>query len=222
MKAGVAARRWAEVRSRAGNRAEAAAEAEAADLVARLAAGDEAALREVYVEHQSSVRAFANRLIGDVDAAEDLVHEVFVALPRAARRFRGETSLRRYLIGMAVNHARHHVRGAVRRRRAQQRLVHEPAPSPVAPDRLVESRELGRALLAALDELPLEQRVAFVLCELDGASSIEAARIVGTSDGNVRLRLFHARRALRRSLAGWHGGASRLGTRSEPGKEDDE
>ncbi len=181
-----------------------AREAEA-QLVARLAAGDEAALRAAYVEHERSVRAFANRLTGDREAAEDLVHEVFVELPRAAKRFRGETTLRRFLTAMAVNHARHHVRGAVRRRRAQQRLAHEPFPSPVAPDRLFESRALGQALLAALDELPIDQRVAFVLCELDGHSSLDAARIVGTSDGNVRLRLFHARRALRRSLAGWHG-----------------
>ena len=173
------------------------------DLISRLCAGDDHALREAYRQHHEGVRVFANRLVNDVAAAEDLVHEVFVALPRAVRRFRGEVPLRQFLIAMAVNHARHHVRAAARRRRAQQRLARQPAPAVVTPDRIVEARQLSRALVAALDCLPLDQRVAFVLCEVEERSSGEAARIVGTSDGNVRARLHHARRALRRLLAPW-------------------
>jgi len=173
------------------------------DLVARLAAGDDGALREAYRQHRDGVRAFAHRLLDDGAAAEDLVHEVFVALPRAARRVRGDTSLRQFLISMAVNHARHHVRAAARRRRAQQRLGQQPVAPTVTPDRVAEGQQLGRALAAALDQLPLDLRVAFVLCELEERSSAEAARIVGTSDGNVRLRLFHARRRLGSLLDAW-------------------
>jgi RNA polymerase sigma-70 factor (ECF subfamily) len=179
-------------------------DAGAVDLVACLAAGDDAALREVYRRHHEAVRVFANRLVNDLAAAADLVHEVFVALPRAARRFRHEVPLRQFLIGMAINHARHHVRAAARRRRAQQRLAHQPAPQVTTPDRIAEHKQLGRALVAALDELPLDQRVAFVLCEVEERSSADAARIAGTTDGNMRARLLHARRALRRALAVWN------------------
>ena len=175
-----------------------------ADFIARLAAGDESALREAYRQHHASVRAFANRFLNEREAAEDLVHEVFVALPRALRRFRGEASLRQFLISMAVNHARHHLRAARRRRRAQERLAREPETAAVTPDRIAERRQLGRSLAAALDELPLPQRAAFVLCELEERPAAEAARIVGTSEGNVRLRLYNARRTLRRLLAAWH------------------
>jgi RNA polymerase sigma-70 factor (ECF subfamily) len=174
------------------------------DLVARLAAGDDAALREAYRSHRDAVRAFAHRLLDDAAAAEDLVHEVFVALPRATRRFRGDTSLRQFLISMAVNHARHHVRAVVRRRRAQQRLGQQPEPVSVTPEHAAQRQQLGRALAAALDQLPLDLRVAFVLCELEERSAGEAARIVGTSDGNMRLRLFNARRSLRGLLGAWH------------------
>jgi RNA polymerase sigma-70 factor, ECF subfamily len=182
------------------------AEADAAsvELIARLSTGDDAALREAYRQHHDAVRVFANRLVNDLAAAEDLVHEVFVALPRAARRFRHEVPLRQFLIGMAINHARHHVRAAVRRRRAQQRLAHQPAPQVTTPDRIAEHKQLGRALVAALDQLPLDQRVAFVLCQIEERSSVEAARIAGTTDGNMRIRLLRARQALRRALAGWN------------------
>jgi RNA polymerase sigma-70 factor, ECF subfamily len=173
------------------------------ELIARLSAGDDDALREAYRQHHEGVRVFANRLVNDVGAAEDLVHEVFVALPRAVRRFRKEVPLRQFLIAMAVNHARHHLRAAVRRRRAQHRLAHQPRPTVVTPERIAETRQLSRALVAALDGLPLDQRIAFVLCEVEERSSSEAARIAGTSDGNMRARLHHARRALRQRLAPW-------------------
>jgi RNA polymerase sigma-70 factor (ECF subfamily) len=173
-------------------------------LLAQLGAGADAAIRQVYLRHHETVRAFAQRLIGDREAAEDLVHEVFVALPRAARRFRGEASLRHFLFSIAVNHARQHLRTAVRRRRAQQRLMLEPRPASVTPGDAAESRQLARALIAALDRLPIDQRVAFVLCEVEDRSSAEAARIAGTSDANIRARLFKARRTLRGLLAVWH------------------
>ncbi len=172
--------------------------------MARLAAGEEAAIREVYLRHHDGVRAFAQRLIGEREAAEDLVHEVFVALPRAARRFRGEASLRHFLFSIAVNHVKLHLRTAVRRRRVQQRLMLEPRSASVSPGDAVEGRHLARALVAALDELPIDQRVAFVLCEIENRSSAEAARIAGTTDANIRARLFKARRTLRRLLAAWH------------------
>src|SRR4051812_35528156 len=97
------------------------------DLITRLRAGDRQAVEQAYVAHQAAIRGFARRLVGDVPTAEDLVHETFVALPRAIRRFRGQGSLRAFLIGIAVNHARRHVRAAMRRRRATERLtaIHE-------------------------------------------------------------------------------------------------
>jgi len=64
------------------------------DLVARLVRADPAAVGEVYDQHHRAVRAFASRLVGDAAAAEDLVHEVFVTLPRAMRGYRFESSLR--------------------------------------------------------------------------------------------------------------------------------
>ena len=94
-----------------------------ADLAARLRAGDRAAVELVYVAHHAAIRGFARRLVGDAASAEDIVHETFVALPRAIRRFRGEGSLRAFLIGVAANHSRRHVRSATRRRRATERLA---------------------------------------------------------------------------------------------------
>jgi RNA polymerase sigma-70 factor (ECF subfamily) len=170
------------------------------DIVARLAFGDRQAIGEVYDLHHGAVRAFAKRLVGEDAAAEDLVHQVFVTLPQAIKSYRGEASLRTFLISVAVNHARHHVRAAVRRRSAMDRYQSEPPPAIADPEHEAGRRELSRVLVRCLDALPLDQRVAFVLCEVEERTSTEVAGIVGAPEGTVRTRLFHAKKKLRELL----------------------
>ena len=169
-------------------------------LISRLSVAEGQAIAEAYDAHHAAVRAFARRLVGDASAAEDLVHEVFVALPRAMKRFEGQSSLRTFIVGIAVHHARHHVRAATRRRAALSRLEKEPQGTVQDPEKAARQKELSRVLTRALDRLPLDQRVAFVLCEVEERSSREAAQIAGVPEGTLRTRLFHAKRKLREEL----------------------
>ncbi len=132
------------------------------------------------------------------------MHEAFVALPRAIRRFRGEGSLRSFLIGVAINHSRRHVRSAMRRRRATERLAarDELLPKTVDATEQLITKQMTTRLWAALDDLPLDQRIVFVLCEAEQRTSVEVAAIVGAPEGTVRTRLFHAKRKLREALGG--------------------
>jgi RNA polymerase sigma-70 factor (ECF subfamily) len=177
-------------------------EAQTTSLVERIARGEESALHEVYFQQHARLRQFSLRLVGDAAAADDLVHEVFVKLPRAIKRLAPGASLRSFLIGMAANRAKHHVRAAARRRKLAARLGREPAPDGIAPDE-VERRQLAHALVRALDELPIDQRVAFVLCEVEERSSADAAAVMGVNDSTLRGRLFHAKRKLRLLLVAW-------------------
>jgi RNA polymerase sigma-70 factor (ECF subfamily) len=176
-------------------------ESDESRLLERLQSGEVAAVGEVYDLHQASVQALARRLTGDAAAAQDLVHEVFVALPKAIRSFRRDSSLRTFLLSMAVNHSRHHLRAAARRRAAMDRFLRETDRGHGQGEEAgALQRELGRELSRALDTLPLDQRVAFVLCEVEERTSREAAEIVGTPEATVRTRLFHAKRKLREEL----------------------
>jgi RNA polymerase sigma-70 factor (ECF subfamily) len=172
------------------------------ELSVRIAQGDVDAVAEAYTLHHGAVRAFARRLVGDEAVAEDLVHEVFVTLPSAIRRFRNDSTLRTFLISIAVNHARHHVRAASRRRSALERYSEHPrADAPSTPEQDVERKRLALMLSKALDALPVDQRVAFVLCEVEERSSREVSEIVDAPEATVRTRLFHARKKLRELLA---------------------
>jgi RNA polymerase sigma-70 factor (ECF subfamily) len=169
-------------------------------LVARLRAGQLSALGEAYDAHHAHVRAFARRLVGDDGAAEDLLQETFLTLPRAIGRFRSDSSLRTFLVGIAVRHASHYVRASARRRAAMARVAREPRNAVSPPDHDAVRAQLASALVRALDGLPMEQRVAVVLCEVEGHTSAEAANIVGVPEGTVRTRLFHAKKKLRQAL----------------------
>lgn len=169
-------------------------------LVTRVVEGESDALAELYDQHAAALLAFARRLLGDHDAAEDLVHEVFMSAPRTLGNFQAQSSLRTFLISVAVNHARHHVRAAARRRAASDRMALEPESSVHTPEDHATRTRLARALDSALDTLPIEQRVAFVLCEVEERTSREAAEIVGVPEATIRTRLFHGKRKLRDEL----------------------
>ena len=172
------------------------------ELVAALGDGDLAALATAFDRWHQRVRVLARRLLSDPAAAEDVVQDVFTALPRAARRFRGEADLETFLLGIAVKRVRHHRRAALRRRKALERLRAVERRGPVDPEQDAYRRQLGARLAAALDELPLPQRVAFVLCEVEELTSVQAAVIADAPEATIRTRLFHARRRLRDLLAG--------------------
>jgi RNA polymerase sigma-70 factor (ECF subfamily) len=175
----------------------------ASALVGRVADGDAQALASLYRQHHEAVRAFARRYIGNASIAEDLVHDVFLAAPAAFRGYRGDSEVRTFLLSIAVNKARHHLRAASRYRRAVERLGGEPAPAPAAtPDEISERRELCDELQRALDQLPDEQRVVVVLCAVEERTAKEASEIVGAPENTVRTRLFHAKRKLRELMGG--------------------
>ena len=169
----------------------------AARSLADARGGSTRALAAIYDAHHSRVRQLARRLLGDDAAAEDLVQEIFELLPRALRRFRGGSTLETFLFAMVVNRTRQHLRGAVRRRRALERLTREPSAPSGSVDDDLDTRRRAAEIVAALDQLPLAQRVAFVLCEVQEMTSGEAAALAGVPEATMRTRVFHARRRLR-------------------------
>jgi RNA polymerase sigma-70 factor (ECF subfamily) len=174
-----------------------------AGVVDRLTSGDIDALSLLYRRHHEAVRAFARRLVGDATIAEDLVHDVFMATPSAFRRYRHEAEIRTFLLSIAVNKAKHHVRAAVRARKMLERFGDQPAPAATSrPDEDWDRRQLCAELQRALDELPMEQRVVVVLCAVEERTAGEVAEIVGAPENTVRTRLFHAKRKLRELMGG--------------------
>jgi RNA polymerase sigma-70 factor (ECF subfamily) len=169
-------------------------------LLDRARQGELDALAEIYDQHHGPLCAFARRLIGNDAAAEDLVHDVFVALPKILGRTDPGGSLRSFLMAVTANRAKHHFRARWRFERMTGRLAREHVAEVENPEQQANRHALARRLARALDVLPFEQRVTFVLCEIEGHGSRDAATILGIPEGTVRTRLFSARRRLRQHL----------------------
>lgn len=186
-------------RSQVGPRSEGAQELER-EWVEQLRRAEPAAIERLYRAEHAALRAYAQRLIGDIAAAEDLVHDVFVYLPQLLARFREQSSMRTFLFGVATRLGRRYVATAARRRALLAR--HAQFEARVAtPECELTQAQSAHSLHALLDELPHGQRAAFVLCELEERSARDVGEILGIPEATVRTRCFHARKRLQQRLA---------------------
>jgi RNA polymerase sigma-70 factor, ECF subfamily len=171
-------------------------------LVGACGAGNHAALGELFDRHSEALYRFLSRVSGASSAdLDELVSETFLNVFRAAPQFRGQSAVRTWITGIAVNVARHHVRRESRRRAFlgewRERLAGAGGGDAV---RFVESRDLLRRLGRLVASLPYDLRVVYVMCDVEELAGAEAARALGVPEGTVWRRLHDARRTLRAAL----------------------
>jgi RNA polymerase sigma-70 factor (ECF subfamily) len=170
-------------------------------LLAACAVGDSAALGALFDRHHEAVYRLISRLLrGEPDAIDDLVQTTFLEAWRSAGRYDGRGQVRSFLFGIAANTVRHHIRSAKRRRDAF--ADYEPPAARDAPDDVASRAQQVSRLAAALDRLPHDLRAAYVLCDLEDVSGVEAARMLDVRAGTLWRRLHEARRALREAIEG--------------------
>ncbi len=169
-------------------------------LLEQAANGNTAAFQILYERYRDPIFRFAYRLLGSVEAAEDIAHDCFLSLIKEPERFDStRASLRTYLYAAARNLAakRYHSLG---RETALDELADEPQTTEREPIRRVLDNELAGEVERAIAELPPLQREALVLFEYEDLSLAEVAAVVGADSGTVKGRLFRAREKLRTRL----------------------
>ena len=160
------------------------------ELWKRITSGNVDAFEELYRANAPRLRVFLRHLLGDEQAAEDLMQEVFIQIWRRRQGFDPERgSLRSYLFGTARNLA-------VSWRRKQKTADQLDCDSPVR-DRV----ETDSIVADALNRLGPDEKTILWLREVEGQSYSELSLILNIPIGTVRSRLHHAREALR---AVWH------------------
>ncbi len=180
-------------------------------LLARIQAGDKAACAECIEQHSAAMYRLALRLMRNEADAEDVVQETFASAFKSIDSFEGHARLSTWLYRIAHNVA------LMRLRRAQPVLV--PVDEPIhdadgnetprelfdwccLPEQDFDTAEARGELERAIAALPDTLRAVFVLRELEGLSTEEAAEALGLSPDNVKTRLHRARLRLRERLSG--------------------
>ena len=166
-------------------------------LIARMAACEAAALRELYSRHGPDIHAYLWSKLGNRPLAEEVLQDVMLAAWQGASGFRGESRVRTWLFTIAHNRALNAMR---RKRPAQSRREPDTIAAPPAPE--MEQAVDTADLRAALSRLPANQRATLQLVFAHGLSMSEVATVMGVPPGTVKSRLHRAKRALRRSLEG--------------------
>ncbi|MGH8867013.1 MAG: sigma-70 family RNA polymerase sigma factor [Actinomycetes bacterium] len=143
----------------------------------------------------------------DVDRADDLTQETYLRAFRSLPRFRAESSVRTWLLGVARNTAADHVRTRARRPRTELLHAWDETPAPLVTDALA-GVALRVAVQSALAQMVPERREAFVLTQMLGLPYAEAAEVVGCPIGTIRSRVARARDDLMMAIGDGEAGPS--------------
>lgn len=156
----------------------------------------------LYREQVDGVWALLTRLLGPTADREDVLQQVFLQVHQALPRFRGDASVATFVRRIAVHVAIDHLRGRGRRLVPTDPTTMDDLIAPAAtPAARAAARQGLAALFAALAEVDVDKRVAFVLTAIEGMSMRDAAALVGASPDAVKQRALAARRQLTARLS---------------------
>lgn len=185
-----------------------------AELVRAHVAGDAEAFGELVRRHRDRLWAVALRTTGDREEAADAVQDALLSAHRAAANFRGDSAVTTWLHRIVVNACL----DRIRKRQAHPTVPlpdgdrsgddRPSGPEPIAPTPDQDTVLLVRDALAAL---PVEQRAAIVLVDVEGYGVAEAATMLGIAEGTVKSRCARGRARMALALRDLRGGGSDSG-----------
>jgi RNA polymerase sigma-70 factor (ECF subfamily) len=181
------------------------------ELVSRMRAGDEVAFAELAGKYQGAMLSTARGYVPSGAVAEEVVQDAWVGVLRGIARFECRSSFRTWLFRILVNRA---ISAGTRERRSipmddmgpvvdasrfdvggNWRVPLEPWADQV--DDKVIAAKIAARILAAIGELPLQQREVVTLRDVQGLSSEEVCAVLDISNGNQRVLLHRGRSKLR-------------------------
>jgi RNA polymerase sigma-70 factor (ECF subfamily) len=206
------------------------AEATDADLLQSHVDGDPEAFGILFRRHRDRLWAVALRTMGNPEDAADGLQDGMIAAFRRAGSFRGDAAVTTWLHRVVVNACLDRLRAAKVRRadplpddleeHGDRRAVTTPDRSTTDPADLAVADERRRLVLAALADLPAEQRAALVLVDMEGYPVADVAEMLGCAVGTVKSRCSRGRARLAERLGILAPGGDR--GHADPGNPDPE
>ena len=169
------------------------------ELVDRVAKGDRAAVRLLFMRHHARAYRFAARQTGSESMADDIANEVFLELWRQAPAFEGRSEVSTWLLGIA----RFKALSALRKRKEVWIDDDEAAAVPDTadtPEVAVMKDDKATALRRMVNALPEEHRTVIDLAYYHAKSVTEIGEILSIPVATVKTRMFYARRKLGEAL----------------------
>lgn len=182
---------------------------EDADRVIRAKEGDREAFEELYSRYKRPILNYLYRFIGNRHHAEELAQETFVKAYMSLHRYQPRAKFSSWLYRIAGNLARNFLRHASYDKRAEpvRRDAYSGGSGEISPFDSISSSAKGPAehaqskeaellIQQAIDKLPPHLKEAVVLCDIEGFSYEEAAKVMGCRSMTVGSRLWRGRKRL--------------------------
>lgn len=174
-------------------------------LIERARAGEPGALEQLLERHQTQVYRFGMKMCRDPEDARDVLQDTLLSVARNVRSFEGGSSLSTWLYSIA--------RSFCVKKRRKSKFAPREAASPLegeaeriaavtpAADEALASKQVERALDAAIGSLEPMYREVLLLRDVEGLTAPEVARVTGASVQAVKSRLHRARLTVRAQVA---------------------
>lgn len=177
------------------------------DLMPSVVKGDYSAFEKLVERHKKRAFFAALGMVGDAETAHDLSQDAWVAAFRAIGSFRLGSPFYpwfyRILMNLCKNSLRRRsIEGKIFAGSADDDDAPEYAGNVLAPECLVEERELKEAVWKAIEALPPEQKEAIILAHFENLSYVKIAELLGVPIGTVMSRLYYARKKLASLMEG--------------------
>lgn len=179
-------------------------------LIEELKKGSESAFKSIIDSYQDLIYNTCLGIVKNEEDAEDLAQEVFVQVYQSIQGFKGESKLSTWLYRIAITKSLDHERKKKRKKRfgfvksifGEDAQVEINPPDFNHPGILYDKKEKAVILFKAIDKLPENQRVAFVLSKVEGLSYQEISEVMQTSVSAIESLLHRAKNNLRKILEG--------------------
>ena len=168
-------------------------------LVRRARAGDHDALGELYDRFRDRVARFATGRLGDAEKAEDVTSETFEGVLRGLSAYRPGTDFEAWLFTIARRRVADHFRRRARRREVELDELGRAA-SAGGPEDAVLAAERRAEVAGAFRRLRPDQQEVLALRVLGGLTAAQVAKVVGKSEGAVRVAQHRALLDLRQRM----------------------
>jgi RNA polymerase sigma-70 factor (ECF subfamily) len=181
------------------------------DLVAQAGAGDEDAFSQLVLRHQATIKSYLYRLSACREDADDLAQEAWIDVFTRLRSFKGQSSVRTWLFAIATHLAMDHPRVMARwpvdaQDKAKALAAADPEVDDIlsrthweSPRARYEMREhVDFCFTCIMKTLPLDEHIAFMLCDIYSFTPGEAAEVLGRSPEVVNRSRHHARTTMQR------------------------
>jgi RNA polymerase sigma-70 factor, ECF subfamily len=183
------------------------------ELINAFIKGNHSAFEKIVLKYQDRVFNLCYRLLGDRDEAEDSAQDVFIKVYRSLKGFRFKSSFYTWLYRVVINTCKNRIKSVEYRRSKSRVSIDNDKDNreygiPVitdnrpVPDKTLEQKEKMARIQEALNSLPSDQKTVVILCDIEGLSYEEIARITKNRLGTVKSKLSRARLGLRNKLEG--------------------